>query len=479
MRSWRERQYDLNIRRRTGAVKYRIWNSIERARGRIGALAARPAGRASLVALCFLLAFGCSKKPERLTIVFSNDMMGKIRSCGCPSNDLGGMGRMATLVKTVRDTAGAVLLLDGGDFFGTEINYGKEKADLTMKSMELMKYDGVVPGETEFGLGTEYFVRRAREVRLPVVLANVFDARTDSLLFPPHTVVTLSGGLRVGLTGVLSDRIKLPPQVEPGSLAVKSPLALVQKAVKSLRPGVDLVVVLAHMDIGEARDLALKTDGIDLVVCGHQGRPMRNTRQFNGAYLLQVPKEGRYMGVAGAVLNERRKIERLAVQQQPISNVFADDEAIVKLFKAYDIDIALKEKVSAPTGLTRPDQTVRKPFATARACGECHEDIFQKWKASVHAGAFGILREGSRDFDRDCTPCHTTGFYEVGGFVNAGSTPDLIDVQCEACHGNGYDHAKNPAEKTHKDAKTACAACHDAQWSPHFDFPSYWRKIAH
>ncbi|MBI4721347.1 MAG: hypothetical protein HY770_09045 [Chitinivibrionia bacterium] len=461
----------------------RVWNFVGRTLRRAAAGIdgrARPAAPISVCALlAAALACGCSKKPQRLTIVFSNDLMGKIRSCGCPSNDLGGLGRMATFIKTVHDTAGAVLLLDGGDFFGAEINYGKEKADITMKSMALMKYHGVVPGETDFGLGVPFLVRRSRDVRLPLVLANVFDARSDSLLFPRHAIVTLAGGLRVGLTGVFSDKIKLPPQVESGSLAVRSPLAAVRNEVSFLRPQVDLVVVLAHMDIGEARDLALKTGGIDLIVCGHEGRPMRNARQFNGAYLLQVPKEGRYMGVAGAYLNAQRKIERLAVTQQPISKVFEDDEAIVKLFKAYDIDIALKEKSAMPTGVTRPDQTVRKPFVTAGACGKCHGEEVRKWQETGHARAFGTLRGQSRDFDRDCTSCHTTGFYEIGGFVNARSTPDLVDVQCEACHGNGYDHANDPARTTPANARAACVTCHDDQWSPQFDFASYWQKISH
>jgi hypothetical protein len=431
------------------------------------------------LAMCASLAFGCSKKEERLTIVFSNDMLGKIRSCGCPTNDFGGLGRMATFVRDVRDTARVVVLFDGGDFFGREINYGKEKADVTMKSMKLMKYNGIVPGEVDLSLGTRYLARRTKDIGLPVFLANVFDARSDSLLFPSHEIIALSGGLRIGVTGVMSDKIKLPPQVKPGSLVVKSPLAIVKEEVDFLRPKVDLVVVLAHMDIIEARQLALKTDGIDLIVCGHQGQPMRNTRQFNGAYLIQVPQEGSYMGIASAVLNKQRRIDRLVATMHALSKSYADDEAVAKLFKAYDLDITLKEKASIPMGMARPDQMVLKPFATAPGCSQCHEEIYEKWKATTHASAFRILREQSREFDRDCTPCHTTGFYEIGGFVNANSTPELIDVQCEACHGNGYDHKKNPAQKMSKDARASCTKCHNDQMSPRFDFSQYWQKIAH
>jgi 2',3'-cyclic-nucleotide 2'-phosphodiesterase (5'-nucleotidase family) len=454
--------------------------------GFFGLLMRRPDSRrirvcrlASLILMVFLLHLGCSKEPERLTIVFSNDTMGKIRSCGCPKNDLGGLGRQATFVRTARDTAQHLLLLDGGDFFGTQINYGKEKADVSMKSMIRMEYDGIAPGEAEFSMGFEYFRDRAREIDLPVILSNVYDGQTGELLFPAHKIVTYPSGLRVGLIGVFGDKIPLPPQVEAGSIEIKSPISRVRSELKAIRAEVDLVAILAHMGFNEARDLAIKLDGIDIIILGHEGRPMRSTRQFNGAYLLQVPKEGRFLGVAHAVLNAERKIADLTVQQQPMSKAFIDDEAIVKLFKAYDIDIALKEKSTAPTGVTNPGQTVRKPFVADGKCRECHAEIADSWAASRHAAAFDILVEQSRDYDRDCTPCHTTGFYDVGGFVNAKSTPDLVHVQCESCHGNGFDHSSDPGRKTGKNAGATCAVCHTEQWTPSFDFSSKWQIIAH
>lgn len=422
---------------------------------------------------------GCSKEPERLTIVFSNDTMGKIRSCGCPKNDLGGLGRRATFVHAVRDTAQHLLVLDAGDFFGTQINYGKEKADLTMKSMKLMGYDALVPGEAEFSLGMDYFRERVRDLSLPAILANVYDAQTGKQLFPSHKIVSFPGGLRVGLVGVIGEKIALPPQVDAGTIEIKSPLSRVRAVIETLRPEVDLIVILAHMGFTEARNLAMNQNGIDIIIFGHDGRPSRSTRIFNGAYLLQVPKEGKYIGIASASLGPEKKILRLLADQQPISNVFADDEAVVKLFKAYDIDIALKENATLPTGVTHPGQTVRKPFVTAEKCKECHERIYDAWQRTSHASAFDTLEVGSRGFDRDCTPCHSTGFYDVGGFVNSASTPSLKHVQCEACHGNGHDHSDDPEKKMGKNAQTSCAVCHTDEWSPSFDFAASWRKIAH
>jgi 2',3'-cyclic-nucleotide 2'-phosphodiesterase (5'-nucleotidase family) len=239
-------------------------------------------------------------RPAPLTIAYSNDLHGEIRSCGCAAHDLGGLGRRATFLAALADTAeGDVLRVEAGDFFGAGINYGTEKAEVTMKSMALMGYHGVVPGEDEFGFGIDYIVRRAREVGLPLLAANLYDAAGDSLLFAPSRIVTLESGRRVALVGVLGSTLKLPPQAD-GKLAIRDPLPAAQAQVDSLRSQADLVVVLAHMPRGEAQRFATDLAGVDVVLHGHDGRPMRQTRKFGGTYMLQLTARGLYMGVARA-----------------------------------------------------------------------------------------------------------------------------------------------------------------------------------
>jgi Cytochrome c554 and c-prime len=432
--------------------------------------------------LVLALALGCSShsSPQgRLTIAYSNDLHGEIRSCGCAADDFGGLGRRATFLADLRDTTGDFLLLDGGDIFGTGINYGKEKADLTLKSMARMGYQGVVVGEQDFGFGTDYIVRRPREVGLPVLAANVFASPGDTLLFPPSREVTLASGLRVGLIGVLSQHVKLPPQVPEGSVVVRDPGRTIAPIVQAMRPKVDLVVVLAHMERGEAQSLAEALPDVDLIIHGHDGRALRHVRRFGHAYVLQVAQRGLYMGVAYATLGKDHRIATLENAVFPMDNSYADDEGIAKLFQAYDLDIAAKEKSLLPTGITNAAQLGGERFAGVGTCKTCHADIVATWEQSKHAHAFATLESEKREYDRDCTPCHSTGFYKRGGFVSATATPALENVQCEACHGNAADHAANPSVRTTAAARQACMECHTAERSPHFDFAAYWPRIQH
>jgi hypothetical protein len=424
---------------------------------------------AASLAACGLL----KGEPKRLAIVYTNDVRGEIRSCGCATHDLGGLGRRATFVKVYRDTTEAdLLLVDAGDFFSASINYGKEKADLTLKSMALMGYDAVVPGENEFGFGVEYFTERVRAVGLPVVASNLVAAAADTLLFPASREVTLASGLRVGLVGVVSTTLKLPPQVAAGSLAIREPVAAAQSAVDALRPRVDVVVVLAHMGRGEIKQVAEALTGVDVVVNGHEGIPVRQVKRWGEPYVLQIAAKGMYIGVADATLGKNKRVARLKNAVVGLDKTFRDDEAVAKLFQAYDMEVVAREKAALPVG----DAVT---FAGANACQSCHAPIFEQWLGTRHAHAFEVLTSQQREFDRDCTPCHTTGFFKQGGFVNASATPHLSGVQCEACHGNGSAHAKDPKIKTDTIAKSTCRACHTAEQTPEFDFATFWSRIDH
>lgn len=437
-------------------------------------LSTRLLGAACLLGAAALSACGVfEKKPQRLVIAYTNDVRGEIRSCGCATNDLGGLGRRATFINVLRDTTTAdVLLVDAGDFFSASINYGKEKAELTLKSMSFMNYDGIVPGENEFSFGVAYFHERARAAGLPVVASNLFDAGADTLLFAASRTVTLASGLRVGLVGAISPMTKFPPQVTPGSIAVKDPIAATQAAVDALRPGVDVVVVLTHMNRGEATKFSEALTGVDAIVNGHEGLPMRQVKRWGEAYVLQASAKGMYVGVANAMLGDDKRIARLKNVSVGLDKTFADDEGVAKLFNAYDMEVVAREKASLPTG-------VQATFAGADACQACHAPIFEQWKGTRHAHAFDVLTAQNRQFDRDCTPCHTTGFFKAGGFVNAVATPHLSGVQCESCHGNGVAHAKDPGVKTDTVASSTCRSCHSAEQTPDFDFATFWARIDH
>lgn len=419
----------------------------------------------------------CTREPRERTfdIAFSNNMNGEIRACGCSSNDYGGLGRRATFIARMRQQTDNLILLEGGDLFGVDVNYGNEKADLSLRALQYMGYDGVVLGEQEFGFGVDFVVDRVTALRLPVIMSNVFDTTTGEALFPPSRVVTLPNGLRIGLIGVLGD-VKLPPDVEKGRLRVEDPEEAVRREIAALG-NVDVIVVLAHGGSREVEELARSIPDIDVIVTGHEGRTPRNVRRSGNAFVLQVGPKGRYIGTARAVVDPEGVVD-LTREITPLTIDYVDHESIVKLFQSYDMEVAQHERQRLEERMRIAGKTKRS-YTGVAACEPCHAEIVKQWQGTKHAHAFEILEEQNRQFDRDCTPCHTTGFYEIGGFLSVVETPELVGVQCEVCHGSGFDHVEDPTQRTKGDAKAICTSCHNEEQTPDFSFDEEWPLIAH
>lgn len=132
-------------------------------------------------------------------------------------------------------------------------------------------------------------------------------------------------------------------------------------------------------------------------------------------------------------------------------------------------------------------------FISTKGCRKCHIKQYKSWAETKMAQAFEILKPGERaeakkgaglDPDKDyttdatCLPCHTTGYGKKGGFVDIATTPELVGVGCEMCHGAGgtyvADDLMSLKNKEYKKADVVaagmvsevsaeqCVSCHNA-----------------
>jgi Cytochrome c554 and c-prime len=92
-----------------------------------------------------------------------------------------------------------------------------------------------------------------------------------------------------------------------------------------------------------------------------------------------------------------------------------------------------------------------------KKCKMCHLKEWKSWNETKMANTLETLKPGARagakkaaglDPDKDytkeaeCLACHTTGYGKPGGFVDVESTPELVGVGCESCHGAGETYTK-------------------------------------
>ncbi len=97
-------------------------------------------------------------------------------------------------------------------------------------------------------------------------------------------------------------------------------------------------------------------------------------------------------------------------------------------------------------------------YVGTKKCKKCHLKQYKSWAETKMANAFELLAPEARaeaktkagldpakDYRTDpiCLPCHTTGYGKEGGFVDPETTPELIGVSCEMCHGAGATYIQD------------------------------------
>ena len=119
-------------------------------------------------------------------------------------------------------------------------------------------------------------------------------------------------------------------------------------------------------------------------------------------------------------------------------------------------------------------------FRGWKACAECHAELTDGWLHTKHAGAYEVLKKSDQHHLPVCIRCHVVGYDVFGGFIDEELTPELAGVQCEACHGPGRLHAKDPDTPgaiQSAPGEGVCRNCHTKEQDSGFDFSIKERSV--
>lgn len=103
-------------------------------------------------------------------------------------------------------------------------------------------------------------------------------------------------------------------------------------------------------------------------------------------------------------------------------------------------------------------------------CKMCHAAKDKGWQQTRHAKALQSLEKTNQHDLPDCVKCHVTGYGQPGGFIDFDLTPEMKNVQCEACHGPGSRHIGGKQGIIAKPGEGTCRQCHTSGQDPKFDY---------
>lgn len=423
-------------------------------------------------------------KAVELTLLYLGGVQGKIDQCGCKVKQLGGLARRAALIERARKDHPHVVLLDAGGLFGQRSTLEREQTDFLCKETAALGYKvfGVAANDLNYGL--EYLRQAEQTHGFVWVNANLRAEAGGPLIFPPYTVVD-AGGIRVGITSVIGSTTRIVTMAAtPDVFVVDAPRDALARVLPELRGKCDLLVLYAQMTSTETRELLLglgDAAGIDVCIEGLDVRQYRRLNKIGDTVLLAASNQGKYLGQLNLTVSKgARDIQYGEVTLYELDEKSAEITAVRD--RVADFLAAAAAKAAAPVQNTHP-RTEGRPgekFLGAAACSRCHSDDYKSYSTTAHSRAWQTLVEKGQESNPECVGCHVVGFNHVNGFDRATSDHGrnaLFNVQCEACHGTGTEHARDG--RWAATAKASCTTCHTPENSPDFDYASYWARVAH
>lgn len=439
-----------------------------------------------------------------VAFALTGQMHGYMEPCGCADPQYGGISRRADLIRQLRGKGWHVVPVDLGGTLKRTREQSRLKFQTLRSALVDMKYEALAMGVEELRMEPAWLLTH-RDVDNPAsgpafVCANVTLFHSPELGVPIPSKILEANGKKVGLTAVFGTKLTTEiGTVNTDELQILDPVTSLRKVLGEFQEkSVDLRVLMSHASPAESRELAKQFPEFDLIVCtGSSEDPVTTYREsVSQSTLIMCGHKGKYVAVIGwypdAETPFRSDLVKLDGQR------FADPPKMIEHMRYYQS--LLKDLKLAETEPTVKHASGDE-FVGAELCGKCHEKAFAKWQTTGHAKAFASIQKGRRDIPRihdpECLACHVTGWHpqEVfryeSGYLNQMASKHLLGNQCENCHGPGSRHiqliedgeedeAKKLMRVTLKQARdNLCYTCHDLDNSPHFDFESYWKKVAH
>lgn len=178
----------------------------------------------------------------------------------------GGVARYATVVNTARAGETPVIVTHAGDAISPSLLSGFDQGAHMVDLMNQVGIDVFAIGNHEFNYGPVVLSGHIANADFAVVSANAIDADGEVVDGATATWTTEAGGFTFGFIGLTTASTAV--KSSPGTVTFADPLETVNAYAADLREaGVDIVIALAHTDLGED-DILFDRAEVDLILSG-------------------------------------------------------------------------------------------------------------------------------------------------------------------------------------------------------------------
>ena len=243
-----------------------------------------------------------------ITIVHINDTHSHLDAFG-PKDQLhdgtiGGIGKAATIIKSIRLSEPNVLFLHAGDFSVGDFFYNKYFGVPELQMLAVLGCNALTVGNHEFDLGPFNLLTVLQQGfqtdTFPLLSANLDMTGLPQLetFVHPYIIKNISG-VKIGIFGMTIPN----PLNNPSPVIVENNFPEIANATVSAlqSAGANVVIMLSHLGYSNDSALAVNIPGINFIVGGHdhyvftQPKVLYNPGGFN-TYIVQAGADYEFVG---------------------------------------------------------------------------------------------------------------------------------------------------------------------------------------
>lgn len=236
--------------------------------------------------------FSCKPKGEiNFTIVETTDIHGMIFPYNFITDreENTSMAHISSYIKKLKSEGKTVLLLDNGDTLqGQPTVYyynfvATNKKHIWAEVLNYMNYDIVTMGNHDIEAGHTVYDKIVKEIKAPVIVANLINEKTKEPYFKPYSIIKKSG-IKIAVLGMIEPAIERQlPKILYEGIRVEDMIECAKKWIKIIKEKEkpDLIIGLFHSGANYTEDkekyknenasqlVAQEVDGFDIIFVGH------------------------------------------------------------------------------------------------------------------------------------------------------------------------------------------------------------------
>ncbi|WP_300367443.1 bifunctional UDP-sugar hydrolase/5'-nucleotidase [Brachyspira sp.] len=199
------------------------------------------------------------------------------------------MAHIASYLKQLKNDGRTILLLDNGDSLQGQpsvyyYNFvASDKMHIWSEVLNYLNYDAVCIGNHDIEAGHNVYDKMAKELKAPLVCANLIDENTKNPYLEPYTIIE-KNGIKIAILGLVEPAIERQlPKVLYEGLTTEDMIESAKKWINIIKDKekTDIIIGLFHSGLDYTEDeelyknenasqlVAEQVDGFDLILVGH------------------------------------------------------------------------------------------------------------------------------------------------------------------------------------------------------------------